>query len=148
MSTIPDDPRRRHRRFNVDVEATVHYGRGQRVAARTRDLSRSGICLISASPIPSGAIVVIDLVLSFGSSTFSEPLHLDARVVWCTSIEQSFQIGAMFNELGREQTDFLDMFLRYLDGSLAPSGVQPEDREEDDRELTPPPDIKDDPFRR
>jgi hypothetical protein len=134
---------RQHRRFNVDVEAVVH-ATGRDVHARTRDLSRSGICLITDSALQGNEWVGIELVLAFGENTFSEPLRLDARVVWCTPIGTSFQVGAMFSELSDEHAEFLDMFLRYLDGSMAPRGQQPSD---DDDEGETSPDIKDDPFR-
>jgi hypothetical protein len=140
----PTKETRRHRRFAVDVEAVVHAPSGA-LSARTRDLSRSGICLITSSPMAGNEVVVIELVLAFGNNAFSEPLHLDARVVWCTPIGEAFQVGAMFNELSDEGSDFLDMFLRYLDGSLAPHGHETE--EEEERDDTPPPDVKDDPFR-
>jgi hypothetical protein len=145
MSGPPGKDTRRHRRFNVDVEAVVHASGGETFTARTRDLSHSGICLITTSAVPGNTWVVIELVLAFGDNAFSEPLRLDARVVWCTPIGASFQVGAMFSELTQEHADFLDMFLRYLDGSLAPRGHESD--EEDDREDTPPPDVKDDPFR-
>ena len=145
MSGPPGKDTRRHRRFNVDVEAVVHASAGNTFTARTRDLSHSGICLITTSALPGNSWVVIELVLAFGDNAFSEPLRLDARVVWCTPIGASFQVGAMFSELTQEHAEFLDMFLRYLDGSLAPRGHEGD--EEDDREDTPPPDVKDDPFR-
>jgi PilZ domain-containing protein len=145
MSAPPTKETRRHRRFNVDVEAVVHAASGDAFTARTRDLSHSGICLITSSALPGNSWVEIDLVLAFGDNAFSEPLRLDARVVWCTPIGDSFQVGAMFSELTQETAEFLDMFLRYLDGSLAPRGQGGE--EEEEREDTPPPDVKDDPFR-
>jgi hypothetical protein len=143
MSATPKETRR-HRRFAVDVEAVVHAPNGA-VSARTRDLSRSGICLITSSALGGNELVVIELVLAFGNNAFSEPLHVDARVVWCTPIGDVFQVGAMFNELSDEGSDFLEMFLRYLDGTLAPRGHETEVEEEHDD--TPPPDVKDDPFR-
>jgi hypothetical protein len=146
MSTTPPKETRRHPRFNVDVEAVVHLTSGEVFTARTRDLSHSGICLITSSALQGNTWVVIELVLAFGDNAFSEPLRLDARVVWCTPIGQSFQVGAMFSELTNENAEFLDMFLRYLDGSLAPRGHGGE-QEEEEREDTPPPDVKDDPFR-
>jgi hypothetical protein len=142
MSAPTKDPRR-HRRFTVDVEAVVHAAAGRRISARTRDLSRSGICLITSSAIQGNESVVIELVLALAENTFSEPLRLDARVVWCTPIGPSFQVGAMFSELSDEHSEFLDMFLRYLDGSMTPRGQDPDD--DDERE--PSPDVKDDPFR-
>ena len=145
MSSQPPKDTRRHPRFHVDVEAVVHLSTGQTFTARTRDLSHSGICLITNSAMQGNTWVVIELVLAFGDNAFSEPLRLDARVVWCTPIGTSFQVGAMFSEMTDESAEFLDMFLRYLDGSLAPRGHEGE--EEEERERTPPPDVKDDPFR-
>jgi hypothetical protein len=140
----PEDTRK-HRRFAVDVEAVVHAPVGT-FTARTRDLSRSGICLITSTALKGNEWVVIELVLAFGDNAFSEPLRLDARVVWCTAIGSSFQVGAMFNVLSGDSAEFLDMFLRYLDGSLGPRGEAAAD-EEEERDPTPPPDVKDDPFR-
>jgi hypothetical protein len=137
---------RRHRRFAVDVEAVVTTSKGERLTARTRDLSRSGICLITYTPVDRGQVLAVELVLSFGNNAFSEPLRLEARVVWCTQIAGHYQVGAMFDALSSDQHEFLDMFLRFLDGSLAPKGGGHEEGWEE--EPTPPPDIKDDPFRR
>jgi hypothetical protein len=136
---------RKHKRFAVDVEAVVHASGGP-FAARTRDLSKAGICLITSKALKGNEWVGIELVLAFGDNAFSEPLRLDARVVWCTAIGASFQVGAMFNPLSHESADFLEMFLRYLDGSLIPR-AQAAAEEEEERERTPPPDVKDDPFR-
>ena len=145
--TPPPPETRRHKRFAVDVEAVVQARSGS-FTARTRDLSRSGICLITSQALSGSEWVVIELVLAFGENTFSEPLRLDARVVWCTPIGSSFQVGAMFNTLSEENTDFLEMFLRYLDGSMTPRGqAAPSDEDDPDRDPTPPPDVKDDPFR-
>jgi hypothetical protein len=143
--SAPKDTRR-HKRFTVDVEAVIHPSSGRAVSARARDLSRCGICLITSTPLQGNEWVDIELVLAFGDNAFSEPLRLAARVVWCTPIDQSFQVGAMFHELSDEHAEFLDMFLRYLDGSLAPRGREGGD-EDEERDSTPPPDIKDDPFR-
>jgi hypothetical protein len=137
---------RRHRRFAVDVEAQVTTSKGERLTARTRDLSRSGICLITYTPVDRGQVLSVELVLSFGNNAFSEPLRLEARVVWCTQIAGHYQVGAMFDALSSDQHEFLDMFLRFLDGSLAPKGGGQDEGWEE--EPTPPPDIKDDPFRR
>jgi hypothetical protein len=142
---------RRHPRFNVDVEAVIEIQGGPRLAARTRDLSRSGICIITATRLKAAQPLVVELVLAFGDNAFSEPLHLEAHVVWCTAIAGQFQVGAMFDRLTPERHEFLDMFLHYLDGTLAPSGITPVDdgaAGEWEEQRTPPPDVKDDPFRR
>lgn len=144
MSTIENEARR-HPRFSVDVEATVQIGASRPVAARTRDVSRTGVCLITNESISVGSTLRIELVLAFGNNAFSEPLNLAARVVWCTGISGSFQVGAMYDELTEQQEGYLEMFLQFLDGTLAPRGIPGTD---DDIDVTPPdPDDTDDPFK-
>ena len=150
----PSENLRRYPRFNVDVQANVSTADGRKLIARTRDLSRSGICLVTSEDLGSGVNLGIELILLLGPSSMSEPLPLRARVVWCTAIAGVYQIGAMFDGLSPKESSFLDMFLRYLDGSILPAGAEMDaledgeesaEYEEDDR--TPSPDIKDDPFR-
>jgi hypothetical protein len=148
MKQLDGKDTRRHPRFNVDVEAVLQIPGGERVAARTRDLSRSGICIITTTRLRPAEPLRVELVLAFGDNAFSEPLRLDAHVVWCTAIAGQYQVGAMFDRLTAEHHEFLDMFLHFLDGTLAPSGVTPIDGDTWDDEPTLPPDVKDDPFRR
>ncbi len=140
---------RRHPRFTVDVQANVRTSDGRKLPARTRDLSRSGMCLITTHALAPREELLIDLILLIGPSSSSEPLPLRARVVWCTPISQAFQIGAMFERLNRKELSFLEMFLRYLDGSILPVGTEmdPVDSAETVVRETAP-EIKDDPFRR
>jgi hypothetical protein len=135
----------------VDVRATVSLADGRQVDCRTRDVSRTGICLIMNGPLPAGEILRLDLVLAFSEDAFSEPLVLPARVVWCTGIAQSYQVGAMFEEVSEEQDGYLDMFLQFLDGTLshrseAATGGGAEDDEEGDRGAVDPDEV-DDPFK-
>ncbi len=154
MKGSPDELRR-HPRVSVDLQADIHTSDGRRLAARTRDISRSGICIITSSPLSPGGRLRIELVLLLGPSSSSEPLQISARVVWCTAISGSFQIGAKFDKLSAKDASFLDMFLRYLDGSILPAGAEMEviiDDEspassDDDAPKTLPPDVKDDPFK-
>jgi hypothetical protein len=140
---------RRHPRFTVDVQANVRTSDGRKLPARTRDISRAGMCLITTHPLAPREELLIDLILLIGPSSTSEPLPLRARVVWCTPISQAFQIGAMFEMLSRKEHSFLEMFLRYLDGSILPAGAEMDslDAEESAPRETAP-EIKDDPFRR
>ena len=145
---------RRHPRVHVDVQANVRTANGRELAARTRDLSRAGICIITTQGLASGEQLIIELVLLLGPNSTSEPLPLRARVVWCTAIAKSFQVGAMFDNPSAKQASFLEMFLRYLDGSILPAGAEMESIQDDDEapasgEIphTPSPDEKDDPFR-
>ena len=150
----PNENLRRHPRFHVDVQANVRTVDGRKLAARTRDLSRSGICLIATEDLGSGVNLGIELVLLLGPTSSSEPLLLRARVVWCTAIGGAYQIGAMFDGISAKEAAFLDMFLRYLDGTILPAGAEMEAVEDseksqavEDDSRTPPPDVKDDPFR-
>lgn len=139
---------RRHQRFSVDIEAVVRAAQGDVLPARTRDVSMSGICLITGASLPRGEDLAVELVLAFGNSAYSEPLRLKARVVWCTSIAGAFQVGAVFEPLTEEQEAYLEMFLHFLDGTLAPKGGAEGDGQSDDEDPDPlSPDEKDDPFR-
>lgn len=124
---------RRHRRYAVDVAATTTI-EGRRLEIRTRDLSRNGICLITKEAMVPGSVANLELVLAFGNDSFSEPLVLAARVVWCTQLGGSFQIGAMFEELTDQQDGFLEMFLQFLDGTLRPRDVDGVDYDGDSAE--------------
>jgi hypothetical protein len=107
------------------------------------------MCLITTDALTPRDELLIDLILLIGPTSTSEPLPLRARVVWCTPISQAFQIGAMFEKLSRKEHTFLEMFLRYLDGSILPAGTEMElvDASETVEQETAP-EIKDDPFRR
>jgi hypothetical protein len=125
--TQPVSGQRRDRRYVVDVDATIHLPDGGKLKARTRDVSRNGICLVATQSMPVGVLVGLELVLSFGNNSFSEPLNLSGRLVWCTNLAGSYQVGAMFEEVTDQQDQFLEMFLQYLDGTLQPQGVDEED---------------------
>jgi PilZ domain len=125
--TQPVSGQRRDRRYVVDVDATIHLSDGGNLKARTRDVSRNGICLVAAQAMPVGMLVNIELVLSFGDNSFSEPLNLAGRLVWCTNLAGSYQVGAMFEDVTDQQDQFLEMFLQYLDGTLSPQGVDEDD---------------------
>jgi hypothetical protein len=123
----PVSGQRRDRRYVVDVDATIHLPEGGKLKARTRDVSRNGICLVATQAMPVGVVVNLELVLSFGNNSFSEPLNLSGRLVWCTNLAGSYQVGAMFEDVTDQQDQFLEMFLQYLDGTLSNRGVDEED---------------------
>jgi hypothetical protein len=124
-------------RYPVDLQVSVS-ARDRQLSARTRDLSRTGLCLVMGHQIPLEARIQIRLVLTFAAGGYSEPLILTGRVVWCTALFGSFQIGVMFVDLDRERARHLQMLVAILDGS--PS--DPSDDEDTDRHSDP-----DDPFR-
>ena len=131
---------RKFPRFSVDLKVSVSRG-DSRVTAHTRDISRSGLCLVSEQEIPRDSEIGVELVLAFAEGTISEPLRIVGRTVWCTPLFGSFQIGVMFTKMDAAHARYLDMFLGLLDGSLTPDDPFG-DEESTDRPVDP-----DDPFR-
>ena len=113
--------RREHPRFNVDIQVAVSVA-DAKFAARTRDMSRAGLCLIGEQPIPADTEISLELVLTFGEAGTSEPLKMIGRVAWCTAMFGAYQIGVKFVKLDDDRARYLDMFLGFLDGTLAPDG--------------------------
>ena len=132
--------KRRHTRFACDLDAEIHVG-GGKVAARGVDISRGGMCLAVEKTIPVKAEVEVQLTLVFGSNTFSEPLMLPARIVWCTQVANEHQVGCMFKPLTPEQAQYLGMFLRFLRGEVLAAG-DPNAVAEDDGEDEKDPDAE------
>jgi hypothetical protein len=132
--------RRQHPRFQVDIQVSVSAD-SQSLSARTRDISRSGLCLIGTASLPREKEIAIELVLTFGGGGLSEPLHIRGKVVWCTAMFGHFQIGVMFVKVDDEQARNLEMFIGFLDGSLNAGELFSGDEETTDRPSDP-----DDPF--
>ena len=132
--------RRLHPRFHVDLKVAVSCD-AERVAARTRDISRSGLCLVSTQALARDKEIAIELVLTFGEGGLSEPLHILGRVMWCTAMFGHYQIGVMFVRVDRDQTRNLTMFIGFLDGSINGADPASSDEETTDRPTDP-----DDPF--
>jgi hypothetical protein len=80
-----------------------------------RNMSRGGLCADFAQEIVAGTNVELRLWLVFDTDSFSEPLDVPARVVWCTGMGRRFQIGAQWRVLNSEQLSYLEMFLRFLE---------------------------------
>ena len=139
--TEANQTRRQHPRFNVDVQVSVKVD-NESLAARTRDMSRAGLCLIATQPIPRETEVSLEMVLTFGDDGVSEPLSILGRVAWCTALFGSYQVGVKFVKVDDQRAKYLDMFVGFLDGTLAPGGLY-SDAEEARHPLTADPD---DPF--
>jgi len=95
----------------------------EKLDARTRDMSRAGLCLIASQPIARETEVSLELVLTFGEDGVSEPLKIDGRVAWCTALFGAYQIGVKFVKVDDERAKYLNMFVGFLDGTLAPGGM-------------------------
>lgn len=88
---------------------------GKVFQGRTTNISKGGLCADLADAIATGADVDLALQLVFEDETQSEPLRVPGRVVWCTTVDEGYQIGVSFKLLTAETTQYLGMFLRYLD---------------------------------
>jgi hypothetical protein len=119
--SAPYAVRRQHPRFNVDVQAGVTVANNQ-LEARTRDMSRAGVCLVAMQAIAPETEIALELVLTFGEGGMSEPLKVMGKVAWCTALFGAYQIGVKFVKVDDDCGRYLDMFIAFLDGTLAPSG--------------------------
>lgn len=105
---------REHPRYAHDVAVTFRLG-VKAIEGRTRNVSRGGLCANIADHIAMGTDIDVDIVLVFDDGMQSEALRLPARVAWCTTVDDAYQIGISFRALDKKRTEYLGMFLRYLD---------------------------------
>lgn len=105
---------REHPRYAHQATVTFHVGTSS-LQGQTLNVSRGGLCASTDGPIALGTEVEVVLVLLFEDNVKSEPLRLPARVVWCTELDDANQIGIAFRPLDAKRTEYLTVFLRYLD---------------------------------
>jgi PilZ domain-containing protein len=110
---------REHPRFETVLDCEIAHG-DRRMRGHTHDLSRGGISVEVAEPIEVSSVVDLALSLVFSVGAASEPLDVKAVIVWCTRLGDSYQVGAKFALLSHQTRSFLDVFLKFLDGSLDP----------------------------
>ena len=91
----------------------LHLGK-KAIQGRTRNVSRGGVCADSTQPIAIGKDVELDMTLVFQDKSVSEPLRLPARVVWCTPLEGTYQVGVSFRPMDKQRAEYLSLFLKYL----------------------------------
>jgi c-di-GMP-binding flagellar brake protein YcgR len=118
------DERRQHPRYAVEIEARV-VADGAELRAQTRDLSRSGMCFVTREPMSVGVPVVIEAALKFSANAFSEALPLSARVMWCTTVHDGYQVGVAFTRMQPQTLEYLELFLKYLKGEIDVQSGQP-----------------------
>ena len=104
---------RAHPRYAAQVDARIVGD--EFTPARTKNVSRGGLCFEVARALPLDRLVKMRLALVFDENTLSEPLEVDGRVIWCTALgENRHQIGMSFVDMTQSTRANLDMFLRYL----------------------------------
>jgi hypothetical protein len=115
------DDRRKHPRFTA-VELKATWIGSEDVSLIARDVSAEGICLVSSRGAPTGSRIRVRLVLDFGQNRLSEPVEVEYRVVWCTKIEELFQIGAAAENLDEDAERRIATILHCLVRDVAQDG--------------------------
>lgn len=127
---------RQHPRYAIGLDVTAEHD-GGKVAGRTRDLSRGGLCMLAKEEFTVGKSCQVQLALVFAENQFSEHLVLPSVCVWCTPVKGgAFQIGFKFAPLDPQNRGYLDLFMKFLEGE-----VDSDDAADDDE-----PEGEDDPF--
>jgi hypothetical protein len=113
---------RQHPRYAIELDSIIITEQGD-VNGRSRDLSRGGLSMLAPEAVALGTACRIKIALVFSETEFSEHLDLPATVVWCTKVQDSYQLGVKFAPLEPQVRSYLDMFMKFLEGG---------DEEEDD----------------
>ena len=103
-------------RFSVEVSAEV-YIPGAVLAATTRNLSASGVCLDLNTGLKEGSIIGISLFFTSDGieDPDAEPLNVKANVIWCAQRDpETYSAGACFQDLSNDSKQLLNDFLSAL----------------------------------
>lgn len=105
--------RRKHQRFKAAVAAEIEID-AELYEGTTRDLSQSGSSIFIAAPLQEGTVVQVTLFLTEDGieSPDSEPLALQAEVVWVTERKQNGMLaGLRFVKASAQDNQRLAMLL-------------------------------------
>lgn len=123
---------REHPRYAHEAAITLRAN-GKIHEGKSSNVSRGGVCADMPAALAVGMVVDLAMQLVFDEDTTSEPLKLTARVAWCTTLDEAFQIGLSFVQLDAERSEYLTMFLRYLDDGSDRATPRTRDQPVDDR---------------
>ncbi len=122
---------RQHPRYAVEAAVQLRTDGGT-VEGKVRNVSQGGFSALASQALAPGTECTARLALVFNTDTFSDPLELPARIVWCTNLGTEQQLGAAFLALTAQQIEFLDLFLRYLEEGQARRRAEQEPDEPED----------------
>ena len=108
---------RAHPRYAIELECELQVDE-RKVRGRTHDISRGGFCVLTppeTAEVTGGAPCTVRLSLVFSETEFSEQLTLQGMVMWCTRLKQGVQVGVRFDPLDAASSDYLDLFIRFLE---------------------------------
>lgn len=90
--------------------------RPKTTAARTINVSASGLCLVAPEPVPPDT----HLALEVGLEGEASPVMAIGRVVWCDQDAGSYRIGICFTWLREEDREALDVIADFVESRLRP----------------------------
>lgn len=96
-------------------------------------MSRGGLCADLVGTIALGTEVEVDMQLVFDEDEKSDALRITSTVVWCTTLDDGYQVGLAFKPLNAEKTKLINLFLRYLDDGGTPIKQPKGERSIDDQ---------------
>ncbi len=108
---------RRAKRYDIQAAAEITTPGGV-LQSITKNLSETGVCLVTKKMLEEGQKIQINLFLIVdGIEDISHPsLDLTAEVIWSApSSEDEFQSGCHFVDLNTQQIEILRSFLRQLE---------------------------------
>lgn len=125
-------PERQHRRYAHEAAIRISAG-AVKTTGRTRNVSHGGLCATVDQAFTVGADVTVDMTLVFDQKTQSDALTLSARVAWCTTVDNKFQVGLSFKALTADRIEMLQLFLKCLGEERAPVQRRPRAASIDDQ---------------
>lgn len=100
-------------RVEFEVAVNLRY-RDESWSAASKNVSRSGLCLVLAVAPPMGEIVELTMPIAPGIP----PTTLNARIVWSTVVDGAPQLGLQFHAPTDEQINQLISALAALGAQL------------------------------
>jgi len=119
---------RAHPRYAIELDVVLSLDVGD-VPGRTHDLSRGGFCMRTERAVPLGVRCNVRLALVFSETEFSEHLTLPGHVVWCSRIDEEYQLGIKFEATDANARGYLELFIRFLEGDPDLPDDDPDDDE-------------------
>ncbi len=104
---------RSSKRYPIEIFVEIIDG-DQKIQGRTQNLSAGGLCATLPMSVAKGKVVQLQLALIRGE-VLSGSIWLDARIVWCTKVGHSFQLGLTFQVISPKNAAHIQEFLEYLE---------------------------------